>query len=86
MEQQQNQINPDAICNQALQAKMDVYRAKEGFETVLKNYNDQVDNLMNLVNLMKSRILAVESELEKLKTEQKVSGDKKEKVSEKVKA
>jgi phage shock protein A len=86
MEQPQNQINPDDICNQALQAKMQVYRAKEGFETVLKNYNDQVDQLINLVNLMKNRILAVESELEKVRTEQKVSEDKKEKVPEKVKA
>jgi hypothetical protein len=56
----QNTINPDSICQQAIQAKLNVYQAKEHFESVLKMYNDQVDNLVNLVSLMKNRILELE--------------------------
>lgn len=56
----QQTINPDTICQQAIQAKLNVYKAKEHFESVLKLYNDQVDNLINLVTVMKNRILELE--------------------------
>ena len=59
---QQPTINPDVICQQAIQAKLNVYQAKEHFESVLKLYNDQVDNLINLVGMMKKRILELEEE------------------------
>ena len=62
-----NTINPDAVCQQAIQAKLNVYQAKEHFETILKVYNDQMDNLVNLVNLMKNRIIELEGELERSK-------------------
>ena len=55
-------INPDVICQQAIQAKLNVYQAKEHFESVLKMYNDRVDNLINLVAMMKNRILELEGE------------------------
>ena len=73
--QQNNTINPDQLCQQAVQAKLNVYQAKEQFETVLKVYNDQLDSLINLVNLMKNRILELEGELrrEKIKNEEVVS-------------
>ena len=57
---QQTTVNPDAICQQAIQAKLNVYQAKEHFESVLKVYNDQVDNLVNLVAMMKCRIIELE--------------------------
>jgi len=66
---QQNTINPDVICQQAIQAKLNVYQAKEQFETVLAMYNGQMDNLINLVNLMKNRIVELEGELERVKKE-----------------
>jgi len=56
----QTALNPDVICQQAIQAKLNVYQAKEHFESVLKVYNDQVDNLVNLVAVMKNRILELE--------------------------
>lgn len=59
-QQNQNMINPDQICQQAIQAKLNVYQAKEQFESVLKIYNDQVDNLVSVVNLMKARIMELE--------------------------
>lgn len=59
--QQPQPINPDQICQQAIQAKLNVYQAKEQFESVLKVYNDQLDNLINLVVLMKNRILELEA-------------------------
>jgi hypothetical protein len=62
MQQNQNAINPDQVCQNAIQAKLNVYQAKEQFETVLKMYNDQVDNLINVVGLMKARILELEGE------------------------
>lgn len=65
-------INPDEICQRALQAKMAVYQAKEHFEMVLKMYNDQNDALINVVNLMKQRIL----ELEKQFPSTKITQDK----------
>jgi len=72
-----NTINPDEICSQAIQAKMNVYQAKEQFETVLKNYNDQNNSLINLVNLMKSRIIELEGELAREKSKNE-KGNKKE--------
>ena len=58
--QRETIFNPDQICQQTIQAKLNVYQAKEHFETVLKAYNDQVDSLMNVVGLMKNRILELE--------------------------
>jgi hypothetical protein len=58
---QHNTINPDDICRQAVQAKLNVYQAKEHFESVLKVYNDQVDNLVNLAAMMKQKILEQEA-------------------------
>jgi len=71
--QQQNVVNPDQIVQQAIQAKLNVYQAKEHFEAILKTYNDQVDNLINVVSLMKNRILELEGgvESEKIKNEKK---------------
>jgi hypothetical protein len=56
----QQTVNPDVICQQAIQAKLNVYQAKEHFESILKIYNDQVDNLVNLVAIMKNRIVELE--------------------------
>lgn len=67
---QPNTINPDQICQQAIQAKLNVYQAKEQFETVLKQYNDQLDNLVNLTNLMKNRILELEGELDRQRAQE----------------
>ena len=64
---QTNTVNPDIICNQVMLAKMNVYQAKEQFEAVLKVYNDHIDGLINLVNMMKNRILELEGEIEKHK-------------------
>ena len=66
---QENTVNPDQICQQAIQAKLNIYKAKEQFETVLKTYNDQLDNLINLIGLLKGRILELEggSEIEPVK-------------------
>jgi hypothetical protein len=58
---QENIVNPDTVCQNAMQAKMNVYQAKEQFETVLKQYNDAVTDLVALVGLMKSRILELEA-------------------------
>ena len=58
----QNLINPDDICRQAVQAKLAVYQAKEQFESILKMYNDQMDNLVNVVTMMKNRILELEQQ------------------------
>jgi len=60
--QQQNIINPDEVCRQAVQTKLAVYQAKEHFESVLKMYNDQVDQLVNVTALMKQRILELEQQ------------------------
>jgi hypothetical protein len=57
-----NAVNPDVVCQQALRARMATYEAKEHFETVLKGYNDQVAGLINLVGMMKARILELEAE------------------------
>jgi len=56
----QRTVNPDIICQQAIQAKLNSYQAKEHFESILKMYNDQVDNLINLVTIMKNRIIELE--------------------------
>jgi hypothetical protein len=71
MQQNQNTINPDVICQQAIQAKLNVYQAKEQFETVLKMYNDHVDGLCNVIGLMKARILELEGKNDK-KEEEKI--------------
>jgi hypothetical protein len=71
MQQSQNTINLDQICQQTVQAKLNTYMSKEKFESVLATYNEQADNLINLVNLMKNRILELENELQKDKKEMK---------------
>jgi hypothetical protein len=63
---QQTIINPDILCQQAIQAKLSVYQAKERFESVLKNYNDQIDGLIQLVTLMKNRIIELEAKAGKI--------------------
>jgi hypothetical protein len=68
---QPGSINPDLICQQAVQAKLNVYQAKEHFESVLKIYNDHVDNLINLVQMMKARIMELETEKGKQTSEKK---------------
>lgn len=64
---QPNQINPDMVIQNAIQAKLNVYQAKEHFESVLKLYNDNIDGLINLVGLMKNRILELEAQVGKEK-------------------
>ncbi len=71
-------LNPDQVIANAMQAKMEVYKAKEHFESILKIYNDQNENLIGLVNLMKTRIL----ELEDINT--KLQESKEEKAAESV--
>ena len=61
--QPQNQINPDVIIQQALQAKLNLYSAKEALDAVQKAYNDNVDNLIGTINLMKARIMELEARL-----------------------
>lgn len=73
---QNNQINPDAICQQAMQAKMNVYQAKEQFESILGQYNAQNDALINVINLMKQRILELEGELRMEKEKNEKTGKK----------
>ena len=58
---QQQTINPDIICQQAIQAKLNVYQTKEHFESVLKKYNDHIDSLINLISIMKNRIIELEN-------------------------
>ena len=60
MQSNQQQINPDVIIQRLIQARMDAYRAKEIFEAALKNLSDENENVIALINLMKSRILELE--------------------------
>ena len=76
----QNTINPDAVCRQALQAKLEVYQAKEQFESVLKFYNDQVDSLINVIGLIKNRILELEGELVRKKATNQNAASKTEQI------
>ena len=65
--EQQNAINPDIVCGNALNARMASYRADEAAVAAKKNYNDGVDGLVQVIQLMKNRILELEKELEKEK-------------------
>jgi len=79
---QPNTINPDAVCQEAIQAKLNVYQAREQLETIMKFSNDRLDNLINLVSLMKSRILELEGELERERVKAKTGAKKEEVVPE----
>ncbi len=57
---QQNRISPDDICNRVIGAKLNMYRAKEHYESAIKEYNDSVDQLMDAVRLMQDRIVALQ--------------------------
>jgi hypothetical protein len=78
MQHPQNIINPDQVCQQAIQAKLNVYQAKEHFESVLKMYNDQLNNLVNLVGLMKNRVIELEGDLERERDGKNVKAQKEE--------
>lgn len=60
---QQNTVNPDTVCQQAIQAKLNTYQAREHFETYLKAQNDSIDALVTTIGLMKARILELEAEI-----------------------
>jgi hypothetical protein len=60
MQPQPTAVNPDLICQQAMQARMAAYEANEHFESVLKVYNDQVAALIGVVGIMKRRIMELE--------------------------
>ena len=59
--QQPNRINPSEIIQQAIQAKLDLYTARENYDAVMKTYNDRNANLVNLINLETSKILELEA-------------------------
>lgn len=61
--QSPNAINPDAICHQAVQAKLNTYQGLERFQGTLRQYNETLDGLVKLVGLMKNRILELEGQL-----------------------
>ncbi|OGJ89357.1 MAG: hypothetical protein A2487_05005 [Candidatus Raymondbacteria bacterium RifOxyC12_full_50_8] len=67
MEQQNGIINPDIICQQALQVQLKAYKAKEAYDAVLKEYGDVVDLTVQTVNLMKNRILELENQVKEAK-------------------
>jgi len=78
--QQRNQINPDDICQAAIQAKMNLYTAKENYDAVMKSYNDKNAQLVNVINLMKNKILELE---EIIKEKDKKISDLESKLKEK---
>ncbi|OGS36644.1 MAG: hypothetical protein A2293_09435 [Elusimicrobia bacterium RIFOXYB2_FULL_49_7] len=53
-------LNPDNLIQQTIQAKLNLYRAKETHDSFLKQYNDQVDGLIEVIQLMKARIVELE--------------------------
>ncbi len=61
---QQNAVNPDAIIQQAIQAKLNTYQAREHFDAYLKAQNESIDALATTIGLMKSRILELEAKLD----------------------
>lgn len=79
----QNMINPDQVCQQTLQAKLEVYQAKEFFESVLKKYNDCMEMQMQTISLMKNRIMELENQVKEMDAKKgKKGGDEgKEKTS-----
>jgi hypothetical protein len=68
----ERKVNPDELCQAMLTARMEHYRAKEMVDASSKKYNDAVDAMGQVIQMMKNRIL----ELEKGK-EQDSLGDKK---------
>jgi hypothetical protein len=60
---QQNQVNPDVLVQQTIQARLNVYGAREAFETTLKIYNDHVDALFSCIGLLKVRVLEQEAQI-----------------------
>jgi len=62
-------INPDVIIQNTINAKLKTYQAKEHFETVLAQYNTQLDNMVNLVSFMKNRIIELEGSLDRSNTD-----------------
>lgn len=55
-------VNSDTLCQSALITKMCMYRKKEMGEAVLKNYNNRKNDLVDVIQLMKTRILELEQE------------------------
>ena len=64
----ENKVNPDEICNRVMSGRMGFYRARETADAALKIYNDEVDGLINVVQLMKQRILDLDKSEEMQKS------------------
>jgi hypothetical protein len=61
-------INPDVLCHQTMQTKIAVYQERERLDSVMMNYNAQVDGLIQMIGFLKNRIVELEVELERLKS------------------
>jgi len=68
-------VNPDDICQQVMQAKLNMYQAKENADATLKAYNDQVGELVGVIGILKTHILKIEKELTELKDAKKGGND-----------
>jgi len=60
-ENKQKEVNPDEVVNAAMQAKLGMLDAKEEFGSMLKKYDDHIKDLVTVINMMKNRILELES-------------------------
>jgi phage shock protein A len=58
--EEQKRISLDDLCQQALQAKLNLYQEREKLDVALKIYNDSMDNLIRAVDLLKRQMIEAE--------------------------
>jgi hypothetical protein len=62
---EQKTVTVDELCQQALQAKLNLYQERERLDVVQKIYNDCLDNLINVVKLLNKNLIEKEQAKEK---------------------
>jgi hypothetical protein len=67
----ENIINPDVVCQQLMQAQLELYRAEENLAAKKKVFSDCVQGAGATIQLMKARILEQEEEARKKGPEKK---------------
>ena len=72
----ERKIELNEIIGNVQQARLNMFRAKENSDSMLKVYNDGIDGLIQVIQLCNQKITEIQTENVKLKEELSTTGKK----------
>lgn len=61
-------LSPEQIIAAFMESRMALYKSRDSYEAVLKNYHDRSDVLIQVVQAYQKRLLELEEEVKTLKS------------------